>query len=427
MSQYAGHGGSSGGDYMKQYTGSSAINLDAQSPQSSAGSASSADYEKYMKKYAGASNGFDYQKYTDFAHKNFTKMRQENKDVVHEANDAQNKNQLDQWKEAQLKTVNQFVPAAYSKYANKNIEKLYNQRLQELANTTEVALAELETLLVDKPVNETERKEKEQTVAEHLRQVSEKHVEKVEMLLETLHKAAHDDAGIEKAANAPLESVKAKFSKRRSDVATNIKTLQESKTVDQSKMQQAQDEAGKLHNDELKALSGAYRQARDAASHAARGTQTEVRKEARQVEFLSDRMARVSRAHQDVANKLQNRVESASDAAVEQSELLTRRTEDSMDEHLSKAKDLVRQQDLDLQDGLRDLTTSLQAQSGSKSGFLAQRVEKTTATASGGIALSALVAGALALFAMYAKLSSRRSVATDSAMLLGYAVEPSSH
>jgi len=52
--------------------------------------------------------------------------------VVRHAHDAQNKSQLDAWRAAQKQNVELYVPDQYSKYAERNVDRQYKERLHEL-------------------------------------------------------------------------------------------------------------------------------------------------------------------------------------------------------------------------------------------------------------------------------------------------------
>jgi len=280
-------------------------------------------------------------------------------------------------------------------------------------------------MLEDTPLNAT-RKEIE---VEHLRRSSEEGVAKVESLVESLRRAAHDDAAIEKVADLPVEHIKVKFTERHKALSAAIKALQALSADDQpqavvkARLANTEEEVEKLRADELQSLHQAHLQAHDASSHAARGLQSEVREEARKVRTLSDRMARMSPAHQDLANRMQNHVEAAADVAEDQDELLARRTTDSLDQSLSKAQEAVRQQASDNRDIMNEVRFRLDGHSdsvanatssGTSSGtssFLANRGEDKDATApspTGSTAAYALAAGTCALVLAYATFRSFR-------------------
>jgi len=111
-----------------------------------------------------------------------------------------------------------------------------------------------------------------------------------------------------------------------------------------SKLAGAMNETEELRSDEFQAVDKAHQEAHDATKHAARGAQTEVRDEARQVWSLSDHLARRSRSDQDLSEKLQNRAEVAADVAENEGEELARRTQDRLEENRGKAREDIRRE-----------------------------------------------------------------------------------
>jgi len=101
---------------------------------------------------------------------------------------------------------------------------------------------------------------------------------------------------------------------------------------------QTENELQRLKEDKLQALNQANRDAGEAARHAARGTQSEVDEEVRQVRKMSDKMARQDRSYEDLSDKLQRRVQDAADDVENYSEELTRNTEERLDAHFSRAQ-----------------------------------------------------------------------------------------
>jgi len=382
MKQYAGAytGGASGG------SGGSATELAEQASPSkdTSGGASAGGYDQYMKQYVG--DGL--QKYMNFGQKNWSKyqekmnQQQANGAAIYTSQEAKDKIQLDGWRNAQEEKLNLYIPAAYSKFANGAIEKQYQQRLDELEhpkNNTEPELTKGskdeggapgagQMMLADAPLNVSMRKELE---VEHLKRSSEEGVAKVESLLESIRGAAHDDAAIEKTADLPVEYIKAKFFERHKALSATIKTLQakalsaDDQPEVEAQLAKTKEEAEKLRADELQALHRAYLEAHDASSDAALGSQFEVREEARKVRALSDRMARMSPAHQDLANQMQNQVEAAANIAEEQGQLLAKKNMDFLDQSLSKAQEAVRQQASDDRESMNEIRFRLDARSGS--------------------------------------------------------------
>merc|ERR1719443_2564036 len=182
MKKYAGgsQGGSQSGDYqqyMKKYAGGSQgahkvssdeVNLLAISGSSSHATSSDAqssgNYEQYMKQYAGGTGGSqggnykqyydkymnkyagqgDYEKYSDYQKYIQRYNNEENNNVVRSAQDAQTVSQLDAWRDQSKQNVQWYVPSQYSTYANKDVDRRYNQRLSELQHgaTDKTASAE---------------------------------------------------------------------------------------------------------------------------------------------------------------------------------------------------------------------------------------------------------------------------------------------
>merc|ERR1719359_2043880 len=160
-------------------------------------------------------------------------------------------------------------------------------------------------MLIEEPhlnasARKAEHKEEKQEEIERLKRSAEDGVEKVKKLAESLRSAVKDDATIELAANRPFEGVKAEVAKSDKEVSSTI---------------------------QLNALRQAYNQARDASSHVARGTQSQVRKEARKVESACDRLARISPADEGLARKWSDQVEADADDTENLGETLARKTQ----------------------------------------------------------------------------------------------------
>jgi hypothetical protein len=82
-------------------------------------------YEKYMKQYAG-----DYQKYQNY--QQYTDCGQTGAKKIASAKDANNTQELQEWKLGALEKVKCFVPDDYSSYATQTVERQYKNRLAEL-------------------------------------------------------------------------------------------------------------------------------------------------------------------------------------------------------------------------------------------------------------------------------------------------------
>jgi hypothetical protein len=294
------------------------------------------NYQQYMKKYAG-----EYQKYTDYQTfiQRYSRGNQD-KDVVQEARDANTTTQLNAWRNSEEQNVQWYVPGDYTTYANKHIQKQYNQRLAELhhhqGDSSSPFLATLD--LYEQP------QDKEHMNAMQLRQASEAGITKAEHLSDSLKHAAADTQAIEKMAARPADNVASAFTDRSKAMENKVEQLQQQAKSKQfsadfaSQVRQTVAEVKALRDDEFQALRQARRESNAATRHAAHGAQTQVRDEAQKVRALSDRMARKNQSDQDLANELQNRVEVAADNAENNGEELARRTQDRLQDHMSKAQ-----------------------------------------------------------------------------------------
>lgn len=467
MKQYTvGNGGYD--KYMKQYAGSTG-GYDKYMKQYS----SNGGYEKYTKQYAGGSQGsaggFDYQKYMG---KNWKEVQQSqtNLNAIRNPQDAKTKEDLDKWKKAQYQNLGQFVPAAYQHFADSTIEQQYQQRLIELQNTTTAGTTdssetqetsndspkELEPASTEKGTAQEatdaatvqnlleQSPNEEQDEVTKLRNSSKEGVEKVEKLVNSLKHAASDSKAMDEAADMPSQNVQAEFSKRRDSVSNTVKTLQDKvnsgTAVSEDEFTHAEELIEKLGTDQRKALRHAHVDAYKSAVHAARGIQSKVRNDARKVETKTYNLARISSSDQGLANKLQTRIEAATDSAEEQGELLARKTENSLDKSLSKAQESVRRKEQTDLETLHSLRLRMYDQQGTQSKrssilktlsekaaesrssatkFMAQRVENTGSNPRAALALFALAAGASALVMLYTRF--RKSQAQPkTAGLLGY-------
>jgi len=100
-----------------------------------------------MKQYAG-----DYTKYTNY------QKDKKNDNVVHSAEDAMNMTQLNAWKKAKLEDVKTFVPGGYGNYAEKSIDKEYEQREKELKNHQMEDQTELQEMPADDAAGDSARR-----------------------------------------------------------------------------------------------------------------------------------------------------------------------------------------------------------------------------------------------------------------------------
>merc|ERR1719217_277158 len=149
MKKYA--GGSHGGGYeqyyskyMHQYAGGDNTNL-LETSGSSAGTQSTGDYQQYMKNYAGG-----YQKYADYQKYQKRYHSKGHSNVVSAAHDAQNVSQLEAWRSQSMQNLQWYVPAGYSTYAEKTVDRQYAERLRELQqgakSTNEMLVSKPQTI-----------------------------------------------------------------------------------------------------------------------------------------------------------------------------------------------------------------------------------------------------------------------------------------
>jgi len=469
MKKYAGgsQGGSQSGDYqqyMKKYAGGSQgahkvssddVNLLAISGSSSHATSSDAqssgNYEQYMKQYAGGTGGSqggnykqyydkymnkyagqgDYEKYSDYQKYIQRYNNEEHNNVVRSAQDAQTVSQLDAWRDQSKQNVQWYVPSQYSTYANKDVDRRYNQRLSELqhgaTDKTAISAEDLDTS-IKSPLDSLKSPfvlnldavpahlRKADEVA-HLKEAAEAEVKRAENLGSSLRDAATDRNAIEAVAARPARHVEAAYTERAKAVESEIANLQnlvKSKTTGadfEKKVHQCHQKVAQLRSDEFRALDQAHRDADDAAGHAARGSQSEVRHEARQVWAISDRMSDKNESYQDVANQLQNRVEKAADNVESNSEELARRTQDHLQNNLDKAREVVHKETARRMETLREVRDQFHeleaAQKTAGNAFLAQLNGIDTTHAVAPVMFTALASVALAFLAFLVKRSTR--------------------
>lgn len=171
-----------------------------------------------------------------------------------------------------------------------------------------------------------------------------------------------------------------------------------------------------LRDDEMHALNREHREANDAARHAARGTEAEAREEARHVEALSDHLARKDRSYEQLTEKLWNRVEEAADMTEDYSENLARRTQDRLEDNLSKAREVVRANAHRRLQALHEAETTEEAARKMKS-FLAQSSGAMYDSAP--MAFLALVGGVACSCVVFLATRNTRRVVIHSYGLLG--------
>jgi hypothetical protein len=318
--------------------------------------------------------------------------------------------------------VHWYTPTTYSKYAYSDINKQYQQRLNQLEKETTASASDTAIPAILNLAAMPEHAD-----IGDLHDAAEAGVQKAEKLGESLKRASADSNSIEEVATRPANNVVAAFSNRSQALEKNVKNLQEqvkSQKTDanfEEHLHNCMGEVKALRGDELRALDHAYNEAIQAARHAARGAQTEVRHEARQVWALSDRLASRNASYRDLTNKLQNRVEDAANSAENNSEELARRTQTRLEDNLEKAQGDVHQDAErrsrtlhEVQRQFHELEAAEKSeQSGSKS-FLAQSDEAMYGPAP--LALVALFGVACACLALFFK-NKIRSVDLDKNLL----------
>merc|ERR1711871_803228 len=313
-------------------------------------SGSRADYQRYMKHYAGAdaekyakNYATDYEKYMD-------RYSYTGNQAVENAHSAKDQKQLNAWKASQVSAVKQYVPVDFEHYAVQHINKQYQRRLNELQNEanqqTHAANAGVQqTLLLAAGADQD--KAKHQSEAD-LRQRANETVKKVESLAESTKRAAHDKDAINAKAVLPAQKAHDTFKDQRSRLETQMGQLRAKLT--QMKTSSSQDTKAeqaiktrisgmKAHVEalqvaQLHALRKNTRLAESAVRHTARGVQDAARKAARDARVQTDMLARKYwKTEENLSENLDDRAEKAADAAEQHSEELARRTQDALERH----------------------------------------------------------------------------------------------
>merc|ERR1719240_1390291 len=244
-SQGGSQGGSQSGDYqqyMKKYAGGSQ------------GGSQSGNYQQYMKKYAGGGKGgsnytqyyqnymnkysghgdSDYQKYADYQKYIHRYNNHEQANVVRSAHDANTTSQLNPWRDQSKQNEQWYVPAQYSKYSNRDIDRQYNERLRQLDGDTSSTAQNLDSSdsSLKSPfadvlnLDALPADKKAQEVA-HLKEAAEAEVKKAEQMGLSLKDAANDRDAIEMAAARPADNVQAAFDARAKALENEIGNLQQ--------------------------------------------------------------------------------------------------------------------------------------------------------------------------------------------------------
>merc|ERR1712159_555703 len=429
MNKYAGgsQGSSQSGNYqqyMEKYAGGG-----------EGGSNYTQYYQNYMNKYSGHGDS-DYQKYADYQKYIHRYNNHEQANVVRSAHDANTTSQLNAWRDQSKQNVQWYVPAQYSKYSNRDIDRQHNERMRQLeggstAENLDASVhsdSSLKSPFADVlNLDALPADNKTQEVA-HLKEAAEAEVKKAEQLGLSLKHAATDRNAIAMAAARPAHNVVVAFNARAKALENEIGNLQQqvkSQTTSadfEKQLHQCIEKVAHLRDDELRALDQAHREANQAARHAAQGSQTEVRHEARQVRALSDRMAKTDDSYQHLSNQLQNRVEKAADFAEDNCEELARNTQDHLENNLEQARDAVRKETERRMETLREVRQQFNeleaAQKSDQSGsytFLAQSVGIDTAYGSISLVFGGLFGVTLAFMAFFKR--NTHSVSFPSKML----------
>lgn len=284
-----------------------------------------------------------------------------------------------------------YVPAQYSKYSNRDIDRQYNERMRQLegGSTAENLDASFHSY--------SSLKSPFADVLNLYALPAENKTQEVAHLKEA---AAHN---VVVAFNARAKALENEIGNLQQQVKSQTTSADLEKQLHQCTAKVAH-----LRDNELRALDQAHRDANQAASHAARGSQTEVRHEARQVWALSDRMAKTDDSYHHLSNQLQNRVEKAADFAEDNCEELARNTQDHLENNLEHARDAVRKETERRMETLREVRQQFNeleaaqksAQSGSYT-FLAQSVGIDIAYGSISLAFGGLFGVTLAFMAFF--------------------------
>jgi hypothetical protein len=339
-----------------------------------------------------------------------------------DAKDARNEHQLNSWKTHEDDTVKKYVPSGYQHYAFADIKKDYTKRLHELENDTAMpAILDLYAVPHHKAHEQTQ---------DELREAAEAGASKAERMGESLRRAANNTEKIENLAAKPAKEVNAAFSKRTKELEQDVRNLQVQAKSQQTgadfeaHLDQSMHEVKSLHDEEMHALARNHRDAKNAARHAARGTQAQIRKEARQVEAMSDNLARKNTSYERLQDQLGNRVEAAADVVERYSEELARRTQDHLEVNLEKSQEAVHQsahrQLRALQDAKATAAMNTKASKESEHatvGFLAARSNELQYGFISPVASMALLGVACSCVAFFATRNTRRVVLSDN--LLG--------
>lgn len=435
INKYAGQrGGSQSGDYqqyMQKYAGGASTGSKNQAGDyqnyiqqygQKQGSQVSGDYQNYVQDYAqgnqanGQSSYADYSQYMGGNSKaaeplDLDASPADSIELI-AAKDAKTMKELDSWKSSAEEKAKKYVPKEYQHYALSDIDKEYKTKEKELESTT-TAPAILDLYAV------ADKRDKRTT--DELRQDAEAGVKEAEELGESLKRSSKDTDKILNLAAKPAKEVEKNFTGRANNLEQNIKSLQSQASSQQAgddfdaQVEKSMKEAKALRDDEMRALHNEHRQASNAARHTARGTQDQIRQDARRVEALSDQLARKNRSYERLDDELGNRVEAAADTVEEYSEDLSRQTEDHLQENMRKAQETVRRNADRRFRALHEAKATMAKTASKSTGFLAQPSGlKRDVT---GVSMMALLAASCSFMTFFATRKSRQIVVSES--LLG--------
>eukprot|EP00746_Dinoflagellata_sp_MGD_P159735 gnl/MRDRNA2_/MRDRNA2_86760_c0_seq1.p1 gnl/MRDRNA2_/MRDRNA2_86760_c0~~gnl/MRDRNA2_/MRDRNA2_86760_c0_seq1.p1 ORF type:complete len:495 (+),score=111.63 gnl/MRDRNA2_/MRDRNA2_86760_c0_seq1:107-1591(+) len=385
LTKYAGKNDGDYQQYMDKYTENGGSQGDYQQY-----------YSQYMDKYAQNSG---YQKYADYQMyiQRYSHHLDQEEDTVRNANDAKTVKQLNQWRDVSKQNVAWYTPAAYSKYADNDIEKKYNTRLMNLTGGSGGSANPFDDAInLDEVTSGVEHASNQL-----LQKTAEAGIDMAEKMSDNLKRANADSAGIELAAAVPSRNVAGVYSGHSEKLGQNIRNLQDQAKSKKSmrgdlsnQVRKSMSEAKQLQDDQVHALNRAHQDARAAVGHAARGAQTEVRKQARQVRMSLHTLARKDRTHQAHAEMLQKRMETAANSAEDQAQELAHKMKQHLDANLVSARkevyDQAQRRSNDLQEALSLLAAS-------------DETDMTT----GALGLFALASFAITLVALFAKRPAR--------------------
>lgn len=296
-------------------------------------------YDKYMNKYAQNSGYQQYANYQKYIQRYENHLDGES-NSVRSARECKTAGCLNKWREASRQNVGWYVPTQYQSYSNNDIDRQYKDRLKELDNGANPLSDTLNLAAVPD----------QQAGAKELRDSAEAGINKATEMGEKLKKAMSDHEAIEDTASVPSRNCAAVFSKRSEQVGKDIVNLQEQVKSGKTgahlekKLQNSMEDAKQLRDHELAALDRAHHDAEASVGHAARGAQTEIRKESRQVQTTLHHLAKKDRSYQATAEKLQKQMEAAADTAENRSEELARIMKERLEDNLASARDEVRNQ-----------------------------------------------------------------------------------